>query len=429
MEKLSLSLEAISLIENVMSVFFETTGIPCCLIDAHGTEVLMSRKKTDYCTYFKHSDSNVHVCNESHQSSSRQSELIGETYISFCPSGLVHFTKAIHIGGKYAAAIVAGPVLFDIPDIYLFRKLMEDKSMAIPNMAILEMYYTQVNMVDVEKGRRLRELMDIVVRDIQASLKALNASESEDEIEIDDLTPVNHGDDLVEVKLTSEEKYPVHLEKELSHYIRHSNKLGVRKTLNEILGFIYLRCEADYREIMMMVLQVVVLMSRAGADIGISYSEVSVYVSDFVGKINEENSSEGAYEHVSLLLDQVMATLFPEATKGNNDKIVTQKVTSYIQNNYNTGLTLEEVASYVNMNPTYLSRFIKKQLGSNFSDYVNNIRVEYSKEYLENGSYSIIDIALMMGFTDQSYYSKVFKKYAGMTPGKYRRMVKQVPDA
>lgn len=401
-------------IEHTMSVYFETTGVACSLVDHQGLELLANNKKTAFCAYFKQSDANGSVCVESHHNSGRQSELIGETYISFCPSGLVHFSKAIQVDGTYLGAIVAGPVLFDIPDIYLFRKLMEEKSFNVANMPILEMYYTQVNMVDVERGRRLRELMDIMVRDLQIRLIGSEST----------VLPSSHEEPGIEVKLASDETYPVQLEKDLMHYVRHTNKVGVRKCLNEILGYIYLRCEADYREVMMMVLQVAVVMSRAAVDIGIPYSELSGPINGFVILINEENSSEGAYEKVSVLLDQLLSILFPEDTKENSDRLVTQKVTSYIQNNYNTGLTLEEVASYVNMNPTYLSRFIKKQLGTNFSDYVNNIRVEFSKAYLENDAYSIIDIALMMGFTDQSYYSKVFKKYAGMTPGKYRKMIK-----
>lgn len=425
MEILGLIPGTIEVIENAMSVFFETTGIPCSLIDDQGVELLVSNKKTAFCVYFKQSGQNVHVCTKSHHNSGLQSELIGETYISFCPSGLVHFTRAIVIGGQYQGAIVAGPVLFDIPDIYLFRKLMEEKNLEIANMAFLEVYYSQVNMVDVEKGRRLRELMDILGRDIQQQL-----IQPKDENESEQLIYKSNTLDspLMEAKLTTDEKYPAHLEKELNHYIRHANKLGVRKSLNEILGYIYLRCDADYKEVMMMVLQLVVFMSRAAIDVGASYSDFSTHMNRFIGHINKDNSSEDAYEKVKEFLDDVMGTLFPEDTKANSDKVVTQKVTSYIQNNYNTGLTLEEVASYVKMNPTYLSRFIKKQLGTNFSDYVNNIRVEFSKEYLENDEYSIIDIALMMGFTDQSYYSKVFKKYAGMTPGRYRKMIKQVPN-
>ena len=55
-----------------------------------------------------------------------------------------------------------------------------------------------------------------------------------------------------------------------------------------------------------------------------------------------------------------------------------------------------------------------------FSDYLNKVRIEQSKKILENGNDSILEIALKVGFEDQSYYSKVFKKNTGITPYKYK---------
>ncbi len=57
-----------------------------------------------------------------------------------------------------------------------------------------------------------------------------------------------------------------------------------------------------------------------------------------------------------------------------------------------------------------------------FSEYLNTVRIEESKKYLLDLNYSISDIAVMMGFSDQSYYTKVFKIYENISPGKYRKM-------
>ena len=417
------TLKELKIIENAMTVFYETTGVPCVLLDNEGREIVLSRKKTSFCASFRQTEKENELCLASHHNSGRRALGVGETYISFCPAGLVLFTSAITSAGNYKGALIAGPVLFDIPDMVLFRKLMMERKLDMNRFSFLEMYYHQVMIMDVEKGRRIRELMDIISRHIHDQLLAFyDGHEGALQYELSD--PVTDGD----VKLSTGEKYPAHLEKDLGHYIRHNNKVGVRKVLNEILGYIYLRCEADLKEVMMMVLQVAVLMTRSAMDTGISYDRMAAPVNRYVGRINDELSTENTYRLVKELLDELMDTIFPKQTKKNSDRIIAQKIASYIQNNYNTGLTLEEVAAYVKMNPAYLSRFIKKHLGANFTEYVNNIRVEFSKEYLESDDYSIIDIALMMGFTDQSYYSKVFKKYAGMTPGKYRKMMREVPN-
>ena len=92
----------------------------------------------------------------------------------------------------------------------------------------------------------------------------------------------------------------------------------------------------------------------------------------------------------------------------------------YIKQNYNRNLTLEETAGYVHLNPSYFSSLFKQTCGSSFKEYLNYVRVEESKHLLTNTNYSIIDIALSTGFENQSYFTKVFKKYTGLTPKQYR---------
>jgi YesN/AraC family two-component response regulator len=57
----------------------------------------------------------------------------------------------------------------------------------------------------------------------------------------------------------------------------------------------------------------------------------------------------------------------------------------------------------------------------NFSDYLNKVRIDKSKELLTSTDMSILDIALYTGYEDQSYFTKVFKKYTDTTPHKYRK--------
>ena len=92
----------------------------------------------------------------------------------------------------------------------------------------------------------------------------------------------------------------------------------------------------------------------------------------------------------------------------------------YISQTFAGNLTLEDVASHVHLNPAYFSTLFKQSTGSSFKEYLNMVRIEESKRLLINPEYSIIDVAMAVGFMDQSYFSKVFKKYTGLTPKQYR---------
>ena len=59
-------------------------------------------------------------------------------------------------------------------------------------------------------------------------------------------------------------------------------------------------------------------------------------------------------------------------------------------------------------------------MGISFSTYLNQVRIEKSKELLKNKQHKIIDVAIMVGFEDQSYFTKVFKRVTGVSPNHYR---------
>ena len=83
-------------------------------------------------------------------------------------------------------------------------------------------------------------------------------------------------------------------------------------------------------------------------------------------------------------------------------------------------ITLDDTAAHVYLSPSYLSKIFKEEMRTTFNAYLNSVRVEKSKTILLSNSLSISEVSDLVGFADQSYFNKVFKKYAGITPKKYR---------
>ena len=114
---------------------------------------------------------------------------------------------------------------------------------------------------------------------------------------------------------------------------------------------------------------------------------------------------------------ELYAALLEEG-EGGEDYI--NKALHYMNVEYVNEITIQQVAEKVNLDRSYFSTLFKKEVGYSFKEYLNMIRIEESKRLLTNSSYSIVDIAIAVGFEDQSYFSKVFKKYTGITPKQYR---------
>jgi two-component system response regulator YesN len=92
-----------------------------------------------------------------------------------------------------------------------------------------------------------------------------------------------------------------------------------------------------------------------------------------------------------------------------------------IRSHYITGISLEEVADRIGITPSYLSRLFKEETGTSFTEAINYLRIELSKQYIENGDPNIKDMYRRFGFNNYNYFFKVFKDIVGETPHSYAK--------
>lgn len=104
-----------------------------------------------------------------------------------------------------------------------------------------------------------------------------------------------------------------------------------------------------------------------------------------------------------------------------------EKSLKYIHENFKQKLTLQLVSANVFLNPQYFSRIFKKEVGVTYIDYVNKLKIEYACKLLETTDYPAYRISSECGFTDPSYFNRVFVQQMKMTPKVYRR--KQLYDS
>lgn len=106
--------------------------------------------------------------------------------------------------------------------------------------------------------------------------------------------------------------------------------------------------------------------------------------------------------------------------------INTENALNYIKANLTSDLRLETVANAVYLSPTYLSKLFKENLNLNFIDYVNMAKITTAEEKLIFSKDPIVKVATTLGFTQASYFTKLFRKWTGVTPSEYRRTNKNV---
>lgn len=107
--------------------------------------------------------------------------------------------------------------------------------------------------------------------------------------------------------------------------------------------------------------------------------------------------------------------------KSHNDKMKDQILEYIHQHCYDNSMSLVSVADHIGINSTYLSTFIKEQMGETFLNYVLNLRMERAKELLSTTTLSLQEIAVQIGYANSGVFLRVFKKKYGLTPGAYRK--------
>lgn len=97
-----------------------------------------------------------------------------------------------------------------------------------------------------------------------------------------------------------------------------------------------------------------------------------------------------------------------------------RKINQYLMDNLTGMLSLEGLAAYLGFTPQYVSRIFKEEYSQTFVEYVTWKRIELAKEYLVTTTKNITEIARLVGYQDQNYFCRVFKKTTGMTPKEYK---------
>lgn len=102
---------------------------------------------------------------------------------------------------------------------------------------------------------------------------------------------------------------------------------------------------------------------------------------------------------------------------------VVRDTLNYIDCHLEDSISLKGLAERVNVNASYLSVRFKKEVGRSVIDYVNWKKVESSLLYLAATDLSMAEVAERVGIDDENYYSRLFKKYQGMTPRQYHALM------
>lgn len=170
---------------------------------------------------------------------------------------------------------------------------------------------------------------------------------------------------------------------------------------------------------------------------------INYYLSDIMGKhiavqfpepiprafVDEEVTKHPAKQQPTIVQAETTPPIglveLPQTELPKNCHSEIEEAIDYINKHLNEAITLNEVANHVYLSEYYLSKLFKKELGINFIDYINEKKINRAMILLQDSTWSIDSIAYSLGFSQASYFSKIFKKVAKVTPSQYRNQIQK----
>lgn len=214
------------------------------------------------------------------------------------------------------------------------------------------------------------------------------------------------------------EDYPVELEKELFDAVKEGNIEGSRVYSEKFMDWMQGH-EPELKPVVRLKAMEFVLFAE---HIAYSHGAITEYrFEDREGYMELLLSFHSYQELRSWFLKKMDESVSRIAGKQQmkTDSVV-EHAKQYIREHFNGELSLEEMAREVGISPYYLSKLFKETEGIGYIEYTTKLRMDYAKEQLSATDRSIKEICRDAGYQDPNYFSRIFKKWTGMTPTEYR---------
>ncbi|MCR4999235.1 MAG: response regulator [Lachnospiraceae bacterium] len=211
--------------------------------------------------------------------------------------------------------------------------------------------------------------------------------------------------------------YPVELESRLIQMGMKADRSGANNCAEEMLEWFFAAKRFSLGDIKMRLLEIILRIEQKAQDTGtlrMEFRHHENYLDDVMRIQTEQELRDWFFEQIRKICDEIQTT--KEET---SDSVVSRSLT-YIKEHFSEEITLDDVARQVDISPYYFSKLFKQEVGENFIEYLTQTRIAKAKEYLVNPKYSIKEICGLCGYSDPNYFSRIFRKYEGISPSEYR---------
>jgi AraC-like DNA-binding protein len=201
--------------------------------------------------------------------------------------------------------------------------------------------------------------------------------------------------------------------------VKRGERKEARKILNRVLVAVYQFGGLRLDLLKSAVLELVVMLCRAAVEAGGDPTELLGGNYRSLSALANIQDEEGLCAWLTKMLERQMDAIRDNRKFPNT--VLLGKALAYMREHITEDVTREQVARKTGLSSSHFSRLIKEKLRRTFTDLLRQYRVDHAKELLLRTAKSLAEISFESGFSDQSYFTKVFQKHTDLTPSEYRK--------
>jgi len=381
---------------SLLDCFSEVAGVGVSMIDASGESYYASAaftRKTRYtqrlfsvlsCMEAENA-ALLHACQQAYHSGGR--------FVINAPSGLFYaVSSAVDDSGQLITGFIAGPFIMTEYSTYLSGKVFAG---LLPE--VLKEINGGISAIPVKTPAQARAICELLYG-------LLNGFTDH---------PVHHMAEALSSGYWMED------EDAFVSAVSEGRVQASAAILNAMLGRLLFQYTGSLQALRSRVLELTILLSRAAANVNADAEAVLGTETDYLLEIYALSSVEEVVEWLHAVTRRFERHVMKPPSLRYTDTI--RKAIDYIKNHFPEKIKLQDIADSVYLSPTYFAKVFKEETGQTPGNFLNAVRIDAGKRLLSNTSASILEISERVGFENQGYFTRVFKKTEGLPPGLYRK--------
>lgn len=390
--------------------------IPVQLLNADGHLLEEHGKRCNYCTLLRKKIFRSNECAQIHLKAGQIAYALGESYIFSCHAELNHIAFSLVCHKTLLGTVIIGPFLMDTPDSTLLSAFAAKHQLS---PALCLDLYDELQQLPIVPPPRVQQISRLAYYLFAPLLSDERLLMQERQEKLYQQSVINETIQLYKgIKANSPSTYIYEKEKKLLSKVKQCDIQSAKALLNDLLGYVLFVEGQNLAQIRERALELTVLLSRVAIEGGAPPEHILSVKPLFVAQLQKAESYEDLCFSLQEIVENFIQSIFiPDASHTNP---TVRKAVEYIAAHFDQPLSIRSMAAELNISPSYFSALFFKQIGIGFHDYLTRVRVEEAKHLLTATDYPINQIAITVGYADQSSFTKAFKRITGVTPYQLR---------